>query len=119
VFIEFFRGNLQVTVHFEELLRADSLLTYSPVTLAEIYRGIRSNEKAEVETILSAFECLPLNQEVGRRAGDYLKKYARSHGIEVADALIAATAVIHKVQLCTFNWKHYPMGEIRRFRIDR
>jgi len=34
------------------------------------------------------------------------------------DALIAAAAVIHQFALCTFNWKHYPMSELVRYRMD-
>jgi len=46
------------------------------------------------------------------RAGDYLKRYAKSHHVELGDALIAATASIHKLELWTRNRRHYPMNDV-------
>jgi len=63
-------------------------------------------------------DCLDLNRQVGRLAGQYLRKFARSHGLEVPDALIAAAAVVHRFSLCSFNWRHYPMSDIERHRIE-
>jgi predicted nucleic acid-binding protein len=52
---------------------------------------------------------------VGRQAGLYLQRYRRSHGVEVADALIAANAVASRAQLWTRNRKHYPMKDVAFF----
>jgi predicted nucleic acid-binding protein len=52
---------------------------------------------------------------VGRQAGIYLRQYRRSHGIEIADALIAATVAANRAQLWTRNRKHYPMKEVSFF----
>jgi predicted nucleic acid-binding protein len=59
--------------------------------------------------------CLPINAEIGRKAGEYLRQFRRSHNVALGDALIAATAAIHEVPLWTGNRKHYPMKEIRLF----
>jgi predicted nucleic acid-binding protein len=45
--------------------------------------------------------------------GHYLKSYAKSHGVELGDALIAACASSEDLQLWTRNKKHYPMRDIR------
>jgi predicted nucleic acid-binding protein len=44
-----------------------------------------------------------------------LRRYRKSHGVELADALIAATAVAHSAMLWTRNRKHYPMKELAFF----
>ena len=46
--------------------------------------------------------------DTGRRAGGHLSRYARSHGVEIGDALAAAasTTGLHP---WTLNRKHYPM----------
>ena len=40
---------------------------------------------------------------------------ARSHGVQLGDALIAATAAVHDAELWTRNRKHYPMRGLRFF----
>ena len=55
---------------------------------------------------------LPVDGETGRRAGDYLRQYRKSHSVELGDALIAATAVQNDAALWTRNRKHYPMNEL-------
>ena len=45
----------------------------------------------------------------------YLRQYGKSHGVEIADALIAASAVANRATLWTRNRKHYPMKELSFF----
>src|SRR5712692_5043563 len=39
----------------------------------------------------------------------YLARYAKSHGVEIADALVAAAAAVSGLRLWTLNRKLYPM----------
>lgn len=119
VLIEYLRNNPTVVEEVNELAVSDAVLAITPVTEAEIRAGLRSNEKKRVESTLGAFECLVMDRRVGQRAGEYLRKYAKSHGLETDDAFIAAAAFVHKFSLCTFNWKHYPMNDIQPYRIKR
>ena len=48
---------------------------------------------------LTPLVCAPADEAVGRRAGDYLRRYRKSHAVELGDALIAATAVSHGAML--------------------
>lgn len=119
VLIEHLRGNKEVESLLIELHSAHAHLAYTPVTEAEIIRGLRSNERVKTEATLAHFECLELTRPTGRWAGEYLRKYSKSHGMETADALIAAAAKVHRFTLCTFNWKHYPMTDVDRYVIRR
>jgi len=58
---------------------------------------------------------IPVDAEVGRRAGEYLRQYAKSRRVELGDALIAASAAVHKVQLWTRNRRHYPEKDVAFF----
>lgn len=49
--------------------------------------------------------------ETARAGGLYKKEYAPSHGVGLADALLAATAAAENAELITLNVKHYPMIE--------
>jgi hypothetical protein len=44
-----------------------------------------------------------------------MRRFRRSHALETPDALIAATATHHQLQLTTLNLKHFPMfPELKR-----
>lgn len=72
-------------------------LHYSVVTRAELFAG---NTATEVVSILLApFRELDVNRAVAERAG----RLRRETGIRLPDALIAATAIEHKLSLFTRN----------------
>lgn len=50
---------------------------------------------------------LPLSEPVGATAAALVEQHALAHGIELADALIAATAIEAEHLLCTGNVKHF------------
>jgi predicted nucleic acid-binding protein len=50
--------------------------------------------------------------ETGKLAGEYLRKFSRSHGLTTVDALIAAAAIRHYAALWTRNRERYPMQEL-------
>ncbi|MGA2988067.1 MAG: type II toxin-antitoxin system VapC family toxin [Terriglobia bacterium] len=94
-----------------ELSGSDAVIAYSPVTVAEMWHGARLHEYKLLEALFRALTCVPIGPEIGGRAGDYLRQFAKSHSVELGDALIAATASIHKLSLWTHNRKHYPMKD--------
>lgn len=98
-----------------DLSRSDALILFSPVNQAELWAGARPTEYDSLEELFAALVCAPAEAQVGRRAGDYLRRYRNSHGVELGDALIAATAVANRALLWTRNRKHYPMKELAFF----
>lgn len=80
----------------------------SPVTIAEIWAGARASEHPAISRFFGPLTCAPADHVTGQLAGEILRKYSKSHGVEIADALIAAAAVQHKAALWTRNRKHYP-----------
>jgi len=113
VLIEVFRRREQAIVaRWLSLVEDSCWLLYTPVTLAEVFHGLRPREEKPVQEILTAMRCIHLDREVGKKAGEYLRSYHASHGLELGDSLIAASAFVHKVPLWTRNRKHYPMKDI-------
>lgn len=49
---------------------------------------------------------------IADRAGEYLRKFGKSHTLNIGDSLIAATAREMGLRLVTRNIKHYPMQDI-------
>jgi predicted nucleic acid-binding protein len=85
------------------------------ITWAEIGAGLRPGEEAATEDFFQARGEVVIDAATGRRAGAYLSRYARSHKVEIADALIAAAASTAGLSLWTLNRKHYPMEDLRLY----
>ena len=116
ILIEVSRGrNADVVSKWIDLSNSDAAVLYSPVSVAELWAGARPNEYDTLNNLFRALMCIPIDAEAGRQAGVYLRQYRRSHGIEIADALIAAGAVANKAALWTRNRKHYPMKDVSFF----
>jgi len=101
-----------VLARWDQLSRSDTPLLCSPVTVAELWHGARPHEQQTLEALFAAINCIPIDTNIGIRAGEYLRQYAKSHHVELGDAFIAATVSLHNLQLWTRNRKHYPMKDI-------
>ena len=89
-------------------LEADSSLAVSVVTQMELIVGCQNKkELRSTERFLKRFEILNLNEHISNIAVDLLKDYRLSHGLLIADALIAATAISFGLPLVSKNQKDY------------
>lgn len=74
----------------------------------ELIIGCR--DKAELRTVgrfLQRFQIIKLNESISDVAIDLLRRYRLSHGLLIADALIAATAMSLDKPLITKNQRDY------------
>ena len=97
---------------WEALSRNSTPLFCSPVTIAELWHGARPQEVQALEVLFAAINHVPIDAQIGQRAGDFLRQFAKSHHLELGDALIAASAFVHNLTLWTRNRRHYPMKTI-------
>lgn len=84
--------------------------TLSVISFMELLQGARSKlEARQIKQSLQKlqFRILPLSESIGARAVALIEQHAMSHGIQVADALIAATSIDSGQPLCTANVKHF------------
>ena len=82
----------------------------SVVSLMEFLQGARSKLEARKirQSLLELrFRIMPLSESIGAKAAVLIEQHALAHGIQVADALIAATAIESDKPLCTANTKHF------------
>ena len=113
ILIEVSRGkNQEVLSRWSDLSQSEEAILYSPVTAAELWAGVRPREREALADLFRTLLCAPIDEQTGRRAGDYLRQYRASHGMELGDALIAAAALLNHAELWTRNRKHYPMKEL-------
>jgi predicted nucleic acid-binding protein len=115
VIIEWLRGHEPFVSQIASLLEQRSQLFWTPVSVAEIYAGVRHDEESQIANLFVLMESLDVTMPQGKTAGEYLKAYSKSHGVELGDALIAACATTERLPLWTLNKKHYPMKGVRFF----
>ncbi len=94
-----FKGDLEVTKFVNNLECAIDATVY-----IECLQGSKSNqEKRVIEKYLMRFPLLPITPESSARAVDLIRAYSNSHGLLLADALIAATALENDLTILTYN----------------
>ena len=101
-----FRGNLRAaaTINGEP----DRAITI--VTFMELMQGARSKlEARQIRESLRRldFRIVPLTESIGATAAALIQEHSLAHGIQVVDALIAATAIESGQPLCSANAKHF------------
>jgi len=62
-----------------------------------------------LDDFVSLFRVIPVTVDIARAGGLLKRDFGKSHGVGLADAIIAATAQVENAELSTLNVKHYPM----------
>jgi len=80
----------------------------SSVTQMELIIGCRNNDELDsLVQFLDRFHIIRLNESISDTAIDLLKRYRLSNGLLIADALIAATAIISDLAFVSKNQRDY------------
>jgi predicted nucleic acid-binding protein len=94
-----FTGDKNVKQFIETLDAAVCTVVY-----VECLQGSKSNrEKRIVEGYLARFEFCHLTSNISARTIDLIRTYPNTHGLLLADALIAATCLDRDLTLVTYN----------------
>ncbi len=107
VLVDFFRGNGEAVA----FINANSTrIILSSIVVAELYAGVKGDaEQTIIEDFVSLFPVISVNVEIAKAGGLFKRDYGKSHGVGLADAILAATAEVENAELRTLNIKHYPM----------
>jgi len=110
VAVDHLRGAPAATNLLAGLISTGETLVASEVTRFELLAGVRRAELEALEEFSSSLAWAPIDEEVSRTAGTLAQRHRGSHsGIDDADYLIAATAMVLEADLLTTNVKHFPM----------
>ena len=113
IVIEVLRGRDQaILAEWGVVAGSSSPILVSPITFAEVGAGARGSEAQTISQFFALLTCVAIDQEIGQLAGEYLRRYSKSHNLKIADALIAASATQNQATLWTRNRKHYPMPKL-------
>ncbi len=107
VMVDFLRGNPKAVALVNSHAGAVSL---SSIVVAELYAGVKGDRELSIlDELVAVCHISPVTPEIARAGGLFKRDYGKSHGVGLADAIIAATAEAENSDLMTLNVKHYPM----------
>jgi len=112
IIVDYLRNNPKAVDFIEQEILSNQVIFASVISYAEIYAGIRPEEEEAISNFFSGIKIIGIGIKIAECAGKYLKNYGKSHGLELADAFIGATALITGSRLVTLNRKHFPMNDI-------
>jgi len=119
IFIEIYRRNDKVrsividTIGYENIVISD-------VTRAELFYGaLNKSELQLIRKDISKIPVLHIDPFISKMAVDIVEKFCLSHKTDLEDALIAATAISHHIELFTLNVKDFVfIPEIKLYQIN-
>jgi len=106
VLIWYMRGNKKAF----EVIENQTIFYISVITYMELVQGMRNkNELRELKKALQRWQAkiLFISEEISAKAMFLIEHHYLSHSLQLADALVAATADINGLPLLTANDKHY------------
>jgi len=110
IFIEAFKNNTLATGSLRRI--GFQNIALSAITLMELYFGaLNKRELLKIKSRLRKLEIINLDQKITETAINMIERYAKSHGLHIPDALIAATAICRGMQLLTYNVKDFKFVE--------
>jgi predicted nucleic acid-binding protein len=105
--VDFFRGYSKAVTFINT---NSSHILLSSIVVAELYAGVKGDSELNaIENFISLFRVVPVTSGIAKAGGIYKRDYGKSHGVGLADAIIAATCEAENAALKTLNVKHYPM----------
>ncbi|RLE21494.1 MAG: type II toxin-antitoxin system VapC family toxin [Acidobacteria bacterium] len=107
VMVDFLRGHPKAVALLKSHASAVSL---SSIVVAELYAGVKGDRELSIlDDLIAICRVVPVTPEIARNGGLHKRDFAKSHGVGLADAIIAATVEAEHTKLMTLNVKHYPM----------
>ncbi|MPZ70569.1 MAG: PIN domain-containing protein [Actinobacteria bacterium] len=108
--VDHLRGAPAATDLLGSLISEGETLVASEITRFELLAGVRKAELESLEAFFSSLAWAPIDEEISRTAGTLAQHLRAGHsGVDAADYLIAATALVLDADLLTTNVRHFPM----------
>ncbi len=98
-----FYGNVDVKDFVDNLAVGIETIVY----IECIQGSISNTDKRRIKRSLQNIKFYPLTNDIAQNAIELIDTYSNSHGLLLADAIIAATALEYDLTLITYNTKHF------------
>ena len=106
ILIEFYKDTKTVIYELHKI--GQQSLAVSVITQAELYLGaINRLELQKIRQHISLLSVIPIDSSVCMQFISLMEQYSLSHKLTIPDALIASTALVHKMEIYTLNDKDF------------
>jgi predicted nucleic acid-binding protein len=117
VIIWFLRGREEVVTLVKSLAK-EKLLGCSPLSIIEIKLGMKKGEEDATNLFFDAIKVWEINKQIAEEAANYILSFRKKGvALDFVDATIAATCKLKSLILMTYNVDHYPMQEIKKYKM--
>jgi len=100
--------NVAEAIDILQRLREHDELAVSTVTQMELIVGCRNRQELlSLQSFLRPFRILRISEAISEKAVELLLQYRLSHGLLLADSLIAASVLAYRLPFLSKNQKHY------------
>jgi predicted nucleic acid-binding protein len=105
ILIEILKGDSK-TISFVENMQQE--LCISSISAMELFYGaFNKQEVKKLEKFITLFTIIYPDEIISKTAMELIKKYAKSHFLDIPDSIIAATALVNNSKLFTYNLKDF------------
>jgi len=99
-----------------DLVERGHTLACCPISVAEIYAGMRSKEEQRTLDLLSSLQFFPISFRIAELAGRLKQIYSRKgRTLSIPGTMIAAVAIDNQLTLLTDNTRDFPMKELHQY----
>src|ERR1700674_4646911 len=104
IIVDVLRRRKDVRLELENLLSHGRPLASCPITITEVYAGMRPHEEKPTRAFMKSLAFLPVTEEIAEHAGHLKAQYAkRGKILSLQDVTIAAVAIAYGCTLVTEN----------------
>jgi predicted nucleic acid-binding protein len=117
IFIHAFNGDAK-TISALQSIGYDNILL-SSITVMELYQGMgNKKELQEMKKKIKYYDVIEVDVEISKLATQLIDQFNLSHRLLIPDAIIAACAVVHQIELFTYNVKDFQfIPDIKLYKI--
>jgi hypothetical protein len=106
IFIHAFNGNAQTIEELNQI--GHEIIVLSTITVMELFQGMGNKRELEMmKKRIRYYDFIEIDIPVSKLALELVEQFNLSHGLKIPDAIIAATAVVHQIELHTYNVKDF------------
>jgi predicted nucleic acid-binding protein len=106
IFIHAFNGRQDTIDRLQEI--GLEQVGLSVITVMELYQGMSNKvELAQLKRKIRYYDVVDIDVAISKLATTLIENFKLSHGLQIPDAIIGATATIYQIPFFTYNTKDF------------